>query len=527
MKGPLGKAILVLIFGGILFLSNLGGWDLWNPDEPRYAQVAREMLLRHDFLVPHLNSEIYYDKPPLFFALIALSYKAFGGVSALSARFPSALFGILTLVLVFSLGRRLEDSKTGFLSSLVLATSFLYFWLARRANIDSTLTFFTTLSISAFFLGGTKEGRRWPYYLLGYVSAAFGFFTKLQPALIVPFLAIVPYFLARRGKSFLLDRAHLPGICAFCALVGGWLHLTYTSQGLLYLQGLLWEKTASTFFHSSGHDRPLYYYLYNFPLDFMPWGFFFPSAFLYCLKEKEDRTLFPLLWFSLVFLFFSLSKAKRDLYLLPLYPAASLMVGTFLKNAPPAQKAFSLPLKALAFLLLFAGVLGPFGGMLLRGILPSSLWICLFFSFVAIPLGFILLRASKVEAKETAVGAIVIGTALLYLFACWKVFPTLNPYKSYRPLCEEIVKVMEQGDVLAVYKLQGAEINFYTGIVPVLRIYDPKEIKEVLHSRPVLCVMRSRDLEALREEGVKVRVILRKKVGGKEIVVITNKGGMS
>lgn len=526
MRGDCAKLVAVLLLGGILFLFNLGGWDLWNPDEPRYAQVAKEMLLTGNFLVPHLNGETYYDKPPLFFALVAASSKVWGNLDAFAARFPSAFFAILTLLVLFLFGRSLEDAGTGLLSSLVLATSFLYFWLSRRANIDATLTFLTTLSVYAFFSGARGGRNRWRWYLLGFVAMALGFLVKLQPALIVPFLAIVPYFLIKKGKKFFLDKAHLPGVLAFSAIIGGWLWVTYHTQGHQYLQGLLWEKTASTFFRSSGHDRPIYYYLYNFPLQFMPWGVFFPFAFAHCLR-KEERTLFPLLWFSLTLAFFSLSEAKRALYLLPLYPAASLMVGTFLRRVLPWKTSFRLPVEVLSLSFLLLGVLAPIGGVLLRPLWPKALGTSIVLSAVAIPAGLILRRTLRAEQKGAAVGTVVVATALLYLISCWRIFPAVNPYKSYRPLCEAILSMMGEGDTLAVYRLQGAEINFYTGKVPILRVYDPTGLKELLSSRRVLCVMRSRDLEALKREGVKVGVVLRRKVGGKDLVVITNEEGES
>ena len=112
--------ILVLVaFGGILCFYNLGGWDLWNADEPRHAQIAKEMLQGEGWIIPHLNGEVYPDMPPLFFWFIALSAKTIGGMNEVAARFPSALFGVLTLLLLFFLGKRLFSEKTAFLAALI------------------------------------------------------------------------------------------------------------------------------------------------------------------------------------------------------------------------------------------------------------------------------------------------------------------------------------------------------------------------------------------------------------------------
>src|SRR4030043_2199617 len=121
-KTVLYLAILVA-FGGILYGYNLGGWDLWNPDEPRYAQVAKEMLQGEGWIIPHLNSEAYPDKTPLFFWLMAATATVTGGMTEFAARFTVDLFALLTLVLLFFLGKRLFSEKGGFFSALILATN--------------------------------------------------------------------------------------------------------------------------------------------------------------------------------------------------------------------------------------------------------------------------------------------------------------------------------------------------------------------------------------------------------------------
>ncbi len=111
---------ILLLAGAIILFINIGGWDLWNPDEPRYAQVAREMMQTGNYLVPHINSEIYPDKPPLFFWLIALASKPFGDVTAASARIPSAIACLGVILLTYLFGRILYNQTVGFLAGLIL-----------------------------------------------------------------------------------------------------------------------------------------------------------------------------------------------------------------------------------------------------------------------------------------------------------------------------------------------------------------------------------------------------------------------
>jgi 4-amino-4-deoxy-L-arabinose transferase-like glycosyltransferase len=512
--------LLILACGLVLFFFNLGGWDLWNPDEPRYAQIAKEMLKSGNFLIPHLNGEVYYDKPPLFFALIALSYKLIGKINSFSARLPSAFFSLLTLIVVFYFGKRLKNETAGLISALVLATSFQFFWLSRRANIDSTLVFFTTLSIFSFHVGISSEKRKWLLYLAGYLSMALGFFVKLQPAIVVPFLALVPYFVWEKGIRFIFDKSHLPGIILFLGLILGWGFMSLKVQGMDYLKGLLWEKSASTFLESSGHNRPIYYYLYDFPLQFLPWTFLLVSSFIFFIRKKYTNGIFLLSWFGFVFIFFSLAEAKRGLYLLPIFPAASLMVGWFLEEIKEEEELIKYPFLALGLLFLLFAIIAPIVGTYGKKLVYQAPFWGILFALLA-GIGGILILLSKNKFKKFG---ITVGCCLiLYFLSCWKVFPALNPYASYRPFCEKIMEVYEKGDELVVYKLQGAEINFYTGIVPLIRVYDETILKELLLKKRVICVLKKSDLSSL--QGIKIRVITIEKVGNKELAIITNKGG--
>lgn len=522
------KVLMVLLVGVFLFLPNLGGWDLWNPDEPRYAEIAREMLTTHQWVIPHLNGEVYYDKPPLFFAMIAGASKLLGGLDARAARLPSAIFGVLCLLLVYILGKEMADERTGLLGALVLASSGQYFWLARRANIDATLTFTTTLTILLFLLGYRRERGRILLYLLAYLSMAAGVLVKLQPAVIVPALALGSYYLWRKERRFFLDISHLPGVALFVGVVGGWLLLAHREGGIEYLKGLLLEKTALTFFKTSGHDRPIYYYLYNFPGQFLPWSIFLPSAIIYALKKRKETMALPLLWFATVFLFFSLAEAKRGLYLLPLYPAAALMVGHLWarEGLSGREKLLGIPLGLASCLLLLSGLILPFpmakfGGRYLQGALGMGIVM----GAILVGGGLALLLSLRRRGGIVAFGALFLTASCLYLFGIFKVLPPINLYKSARPLSEKVLEAMGPGDRLAVYRFQGAEFNFYTGIVPILRIYSPERLKALMEEPGrTLCILKEKDFEMLKEDlGVMVEVIARGRVGHKKLVLIRDK----
>jgi len=527
---PFLYLFILVAFGGLLFFSNIGGWDLWNPDEPRYAQIAREMLQGEGWIIPHLNSEVYYDKPPLFFWMIAASAKLLGGMKEAAARLPSAFFGLLTLILIFLLARGLFDERTGFFSALVLATTGEFFWLARRANIDVTLTFFTTLAIFLFWIGYKKRtAGRFLCYTAAYLAMTGGFLVKLQPAIIVPFLAISSYFLWRKRIKFFTDPVHAMGIMLFLAIIGGWLFLAYKAGGRTYLYGLLFEKTALTFFKTRGHLRPFYYYLLNFPADFLPWTLFLPAAIVYGLKGEKEKTVFLLLWFSSVFLFFSFAKAKRELYLLPIYPAAAIMVGRVWARFAGSEKwpkLLSWPLFLLILIFLVVGLSSPFMSIKFgQRYLSNALEAGLITASIFTGGGLLSLFLYRKEKKETLFFVIVSMVFFLEIYGVFRIFPEVNRYKSARPLSQKIVETIKPGDLLGVYRLEGADINYYTGINPIVRVEKEGDLRRFLGSeRRVLCVIRKRHFQKLSPSFKgSAFVVAEGQIGHRRLVVISNK----
>jgi 4-amino-4-deoxy-L-arabinose transferase-like glycosyltransferase len=535
MKKTTLYIIILAIFGGVLFFSYLGGWDLWNPDEPRYAQVAKEMLHGEGWIIPHLNSAVYYDKPPFLFWLIAGAAQGLGAMNETAARLPSAFFGLLTLILVFFFGKRLYDERAGFFAALVLATSGEFFWLARRADLDITLTFFTTLAILFFYIGYQQQRWRPLYYLIAYGAMALGFFTKLYPALIVPFFAISGYFLWKRRLKFFVDPAHLPGIALFVAMIGGWLYLAYLKGGEDYLLGLLFQKTASTFFVTFGHREPFFYYFWNFPADFLPWTLFVPSAIIYGLKgtgekEKKKEILFLLVWFASVFLFFSLAQAKRELYIMPIYPAAALMVGKFWADVGSKKEGdprlLSWPLLLMLAILFVTGAAAPFmapkfGHRYLSNALEIGLSTAAIFGGGSL-LAFFSYRSNR---KAFTFFIIVAMMFIFSLYGVFRVFPEINRYKSARPLSQAVANMMGPDDQLGVYRLEGADYNYYTGYNRMIRFEDEEALKASLRSPGRLfCILRERDYDTLkRDPTIRIYDVARGRVGHRRLVVISNR----
>jgi 4-amino-4-deoxy-L-arabinose transferase-like glycosyltransferase len=535
------QIILLLGFCFILYFLNIGRWDLWNPDEPRYAQVAREMVNGGDWILMHHNGKTYSDKPPLFFWLIGLSSFLWQGFTSFSVRFPPALFGTLTVLLTFFLGKHLYSPRTGFLSSLILATSLEFAYLSTRANIDSTLSFFTTASLLCFiqwakYRNGTEEKKR----QLGrlsiygfYISMALATLTKGPVGFILPLFVSLIYLLVQQDWKGIREMRLLPGMVLWMAIVLSWYLPAVWKGGQDFLNDTLFRHTIDRYSKGWSHVRPIYYYFYKFPVDFLPWIFFLPAAMGYGYSketiEKRKDFLFLLIWFVVIFLFFTLSKGKRELYLLPLFPAASIMIGKLWDDfisafmEPFWRQWIFFPLYGLMGLTLIGGAAIPWVvSMTFPSYLPYSIPIA--FLMVGGSLVLFVLHRFKIHGPILFLLIGIMAGGFFYTLRV--VFPLVNPYKSARFISQEITSRIQPGQPLGLYGGFGTEpYNFYTGIVPILELEKEEDFLTFLRSSErVFCLLKFRDLSSFqRMEGrPRVQLITRRKVGNNDIVLISN-----
>jgi 4-amino-4-deoxy-L-arabinose transferase-like glycosyltransferase len=539
---PWSQVILLVLFCGVFFFINLNQWDLWNPDEPRYAHVAREMVDRGDWILLHFNGRTYDDKPPFFFWMIALGSFLLGGFNAFAARFPSAFFGTLTVLLTYLLGKRLYSHRTGFLGALVLATSGEFFYLATRANIDATLTFFTTAALFSFAIWDRsredEKTRKSPLHALSiygfYVGMALATVTKGPVGMAVPLIVVLAYLFAKKDwKAFKEMKLHW-GMMLTVGLVLCWYLPAVKRGGEAYLQATLFKQTIDRYAKGWSHVKPFYYYLINFPVEFLPWSLFLPSALAYgFLKERYERRkpfFFLLTWFVAIFVLFSLSKGKRGLYLLPLYPASALMVGAFFEDWIVRQtEGLSnewgrIPLFVLA-------------GLMVAGA-PLALWVVWrkFPAFLgwSIPMAVLLAMGGAgllflgwANKRGSIFLLIVMTVALGFFYTQRAIFPLINPLKSARFISQEITSRIQPGEPLAIYGGFGTgPYNYYTGIVPILELEKKEALSRFLQSpQRVFCLMKYRDYVSwISAEGrEKVVFVARRQVGDDDIVLVSNR----
>jgi len=536
------QIFVLLGFCFFLFFLNLSQWDLWNPDEPRYAQVAREMVEQGDWILMHFNGKIYPDKPPLFFWLIALLSYLWQGFNSFPVRFPAALFGTFTVLLTFLLGKNLYSTRIGFFSGFILATSLEFAYLSTRANMDTTLTFFTTASLLCFFewyqyhreeRGKQKSTKGLLIYGF-YIGMALGTLTKGPVGFIIPLFISLIYLLIQKDWKGMRGMKLLPGMILFLVIVLSWYLPALSKGGKDYLNATLLKHSIDRFAIGSSHVRPIYYYLYNFPVDFLPWIFFLPAAMVYGYSReaigKRKEFIFLLAWFFVIFLFFSLSKGKRGLYLLPLYPAVSIMIGKlwddFISTSMDhfRHEWISFPLYGFMGLALMAGAAIPWViSMKFPSYLPYSLPIA--FLMVGGSLAIFVLNRFRMQG---AIFFLLIGMmAGGFFYTLRVVFPLVNPYKSARFICQEITSRIQPAEKLALYGGFGTgPYNYYTGIVPILELEGEENLFHFLESSErVFCLLKFVDFSKIQTMVGRPAIhwIARRKVGDDDIVLISNR----
>jgi 4-amino-4-deoxy-L-arabinose transferase-like glycosyltransferase len=317
--------------GVALYLPALGVEIVRHPLEAKYAMAAREFLAGHWRLVPRLFGELYPDKPPLYFwATAGVGWLRGGRVDELTARLPAAAGAITTLVVTYQLGMNLFGVRAGLLAAGILATSNLFFWYARQGHPDQFLTCFVVVAVLGLWRGGLGAGDtgRLRWTAVAYGSMALGVLSKGLLGLVLPLSGAATYVAMTGPLRSVPARLRLgPGLMVFLGVVLAWYGPAIAREGPAYLYETLVHQHLVRYTRTWAHAEPLHFYLGEFPTGFLPWVLFLPGALVLGWRSGDPRFRLPLAWFGAGFLFLSLSSGKRGPYLLPLYPAASLMVG--------------------------------------------------------------------------------------------------------------------------------------------------------------------------------------------------------
>ena len=492
----------VLLLAVLLFLPLLGGRDLWAPVEPRYAEIVRIMFAKGEWVVPTVNGDLYTDKPILYFWLALIASKLAGGVNEWTMRLPSALAGIGFVLATYFTGRDFFSPKVGLIAGTVLATSMRVIWEARWAHIDMLFGFFFLLTIyfaarSLLGKGGKRE------ILWAYVFMAMAVLAKGLIGIVLPALLLAAFASVRRDWRLLVDVKPQLGVPIFFLIAAPWFYLVNSATDGKWLAEFIYIHHLQRYTEWEGHRHPFFYYFRTLPVDFLPWTVFAIPAtvayFPYRQLLQRPQALYFSLCFLAVFLFFSLSDSKRDLYLLPLLPTLALLVGNYIDDLAENRIAESALYRWLSQSV-FAAVaviglgLPIFTWIVRREMFWISLSACLILSLGGI---FTVIFIRKRRPLKAVTAVVLLMASLTVCGSIW-ILPYVNQFKSRRSFSIEIKKFVPPTAPLYIYADTMNDFNFYTEreVIPVLS--SAGEVADVLRQiGSSYLLIKERDLKSL------------------------------
>lgn len=435
-------------FALILLAIGIGLRDPWPADEPRFALAAKQMFESGDWLFPHRGIELYADKPPLFMALQAAAYSLVRSWR-IAFLLPSLLAALGTLALTYDLARRLWNHRTGLYAAILLLFTVQFTFQAKKAQIDPTVSFFIMLSCYGL-LRHVLLGPDWRWYWLAFFAAGLGVISKGVG--FIALLVLLPYLFARwRGWDQLSRIDHggwrwWLGPLFFLFAIALWLgplllHVRWypSVESSAYLHDILFHQTAERFADAWQHQQPWWYFLGVIAGSWMPLVLTLPGtlpAWRDRFAARDARYLLPLVWLVLVVIFFSLSRGKRDVYILPALPMLALTTAPFLETLLQKRWLQYLCLGLLATLtvgLLTIGLSALFAhsGFSVRlaqdrGFDPDSngqWWLLLGIGLIG------LLSLVGFRRRRAPIGLLVMLTGVWLLFGLCG-YPLLNPTSS-------------------------------------------------------------------------------------------------
>ena len=481
--------IALLFLCGAVYFYGLGRLPFIGPDEPRYAEVAREMYATGDWITPRLGGIKWFEKPALAYWLLATGYAVFGE-NEFGARFGVAVASTLAALLLYFFGRRARSARFGYLSAAALVTCGLWPGFARGVTCDLPLTVAIEFALLSFFLWESKESgagddRLWYVFCfaLGLATLAKGL-----AGVALPMMIIAPYLiLTGAWRSLLRPRLIIFGALIFLATAAVWYAPVIARNGREFIDeffiGHHFQRYLSNKYR---HPQPFYFFPLVAVAGCFPWSFYLLSSVTRTkVRAGRGRTelgqtevypttkvipndrlhLFLLLWIVAPIAFFSFSGSKLPGYILPIFPAVALVIGGELErwwrdeSRPPALPQF---LTAA-----FTAAAGIGAGFLLQrelGVSARDAWLMGSIAVLAaaVYLGLLLFKSGRVATLYLPIGLAVILVAATHL-----VFPGLGNRESLKRLSLTALESARPYERLVFFINNDQSINFYAANLPL------------------------------------------------------------
>lgn len=397
--GDLFTFLGLLIVCYFIFFFNIGNYPLMDVDETRYVSMARDMFHCKDFLTLYLNGEFFFEKPPLYFWGECLSFAIFGKVTEFTARFPVALYGTLSTLLLYFTGKKIVSRRFGVISALILATTLEFVILAKFAILDIVVTTCVGFSVMFGFLTQFVQDKNKKYmWWLFYIFSGLAVMAKGIPGFVVPFA--VMFFVTIANKTFkqvFKPQYILPGFLLFFLIVLPWHLIMFKIHDPLFFHEYIIKHHIERFLNSNeiNREQPFYFYILTVLWGLVPWIFSAIAVGVTKLKSikkfnvtelsnPQKYLLFNAIAFVVTMLFFSSSSTKLITYILPVYFFTACILG-FVWEDYMFNKKYEKPINITVYILggicILAGILTCFAKFVLPAQTYSDLltikWFCI------------------------------------------------------------------------------------------------------------------------------------------------------
>lgn len=347
--------LILILFILITFFLGLGYYAIANINEGLYAEIPREMLINKNFIIPTLNFVPYLEKPPLLYWLIAAMYKIFG-ICESSARLIPALSASSISIMTYYFCRRIINERAGYIAAIILCTNVLFFLMGRIVLFDMLLTALFSAALYGFYLWYSSDNKHYlraSYFFLALAVLAKGFLVLFfAPVIAFTFMSINKTPLKKQLKLF--DPI---GLLLFILIAAPW-HILASLQNSDFAWQYFINEHVMRFLDkrvpNDYHHGPFYFYLPRILVYLLPWTLFTPLLF----KKSFDKTLskFCWTWFIVVLIFFSLSQAKGDYYMIIAMPPIIILLAKAISDTDFFKKIYD---KKLLHGIIFAILIVP------------------------------------------------------------------------------------------------------------------------------------------------------------------------
>ena len=525
----------------VAFWWRLGMLGLIDPDEPFYAQTAREMVQSGDWVTPQIYGAPQFEKPILYYWLVAGSFRALGETE-FAGRMPTALFATALVLLVWAFGARVWNARTGFLAALVLATGVEFCIMSRLMLTDVPLAAFLAAALFCYWLAVREPERRdrWMFWHL--VFAGLAVLTKGPLGSIVTVMATVVFSLGTKRPLLFRGRGFWWGVVAYAVIVGPWYGAMFAWHAKPFWEEFFYrDNWLRMFVAEHPSNNHVWYYAGLLLLGSLPW---MPAVALTVWRmwgrlRADEAVFFQWCWLLTSLIFLTAAQSKLPSYAFYLFVPLAMLVGRTLDELLECGFAsiverwivmgfafFQCTVVGLLAVVAFfevvpAGSSGWFVGKiasLTKTLRPFDVPVLLVFAGLAVSLVFLLRKnlTAWLLASSTASLGLLAGALTAAL-------PAVEAESSARPVAQVLMQARKGDEPMLTGKFLARGIIFYThadvrGEQPDVRILAKqkqpfwaehpikvvvwkKELREFLKDHPTaLCALRRGEWQAFDEE---------------------------